>query len=131
MEHLDPLEVNRRCPALHPDLDDAAIFDPSSGVVFARRTLMTLRRRLEELGVEVLENTRVTDIANGRGHLHYDRDRHPGDGAPRRHGGAVGEPLPPAVQAAQRASSDGRVLWRREASPVGNPHALGLDRRRR
>ena len=65
VEHLDPLEVNRRCPALHPDLDDAAIFDPSSGVVFARRTLMTLRRRLEELGVDVLENTRVTDIASG------------------------------------------------------------------
>jgi sarcosine oxidase len=62
VEHLDPLEVNRRCPALHVDLEDAAIYDPSSGVVFARLTLRALRARCEALGVDIRASTPVTAI---------------------------------------------------------------------
>ncbi len=62
VEQLDPLDVNRRCPALHVDLDDAALYDPSGGVVFARLTLRALRARCETLGVDIRSSTRVTAI---------------------------------------------------------------------
>lgn len=62
VERLDPLDVNRRCPALHVDLEDAALYDPSSGVVFARRTMRALRARCEALGVELHERQAVTSI---------------------------------------------------------------------
>ena len=67
VEHLGPIEVNRRCPALHLDLEDVAIHDPSAGVIFARRSLQALHRRCEALGVELRTGSRVTRLQSRPG----------------------------------------------------------------
>jgi sarcosine oxidase len=65
-EFLGPVEVAKRFGGFHLQPDEVAVFQPQAGYLKADLILNILKQECHNQGVDILENTKVKQIDNGR-----------------------------------------------------------------